>query len=106
MHRERIAAFRRSASGWTVAVGKVVDQLLDPNGVWRRQLSVYQKLADFRVACGVDVDGKSRQRRDGGRTEIRLGNRIKGVGVPTVGRNRHLVLPSADRMPCSSKRWC
>ena len=60
-HRERLARRRRR-----VVVAEVVDQLLDPDGVRRRQLSLVQEAPDVGVRGRVHVDREGGQRILGG----------------------------------------
>ena len=48
-----------------VAIVEIVDQLLDPHRIARRQLAVVEEAADIGVGGGVDVDREGRHRRLG-----------------------------------------
>ena len=84
-----------------IVVGEVVDQLLDADGVLRRELAVGQELSDVAVRGRVHVDGEGRKRVLDGTAEGVLGDVVIRLGVVArfedLGGNGHG--PSGGELP-------
>ena len=89
-----------------IGVGEIVDHLLDPHRIWRGQLARVQRLADDRIGCGIDVDGKGRHRLFGG--DVQRVDRCGGKGFRVgFGGNARVIVAqrrfAAEHDPAC---WC
>ena len=88
----------RIARGARVVVGKIIDELLDSNGAFRRPLALLEEAAHERVRRRVDVDRERRARigRDvdervfiGGRVRLRVRLGQRGLRGPELAASAH-----------------
>ena len=84
--RAHAKRMRAAGSRTRVVVGEIIDQLLHPHGIHRRQAAIIQKTAHIGVAAGVHVDA------EGGNRLLR--HFMHGVGADLailfgIGRRAH-----------------
>ena len=70
--------------GLWVVVAEVVDHLLDPHRIGRRQPTLAQETPYVGVRCRIDVDGESGKRIGVGREELVFGNLVVLLGAGNV----------------------
>ncbi len=94
--RFRGDAKRIVAGRLRIVVGEVVDELLKPHGIRRRQLAACQIPTHVGIARRVDVDGERRERSVGRAEERILRHRVVRLGV-------HRAIAATDRIDAGLK---